>query len=227
MLHKRLGGCLVSAFFLILLTLVFTRAAQQNRTLVVTGHPGELPVVEMGGHSYIEIEALARLANGSLSFQGHQIVLTLPSSGSNAHATVATADHPSTAGFTKEFLRAAIEQMSVIREWRSTLTNAVQRGFPITEDWTTTFSTEAQRTLRLVSLAASTESDRSALQLLKNEFNNMKTLSDKFVEANRNRSYVSSDALENDPLDQKILNCGHALAAMAANNQFADDGSCH
>jgi len=194
-------------------------SAQQNRTFTVAGHSAEIPVTEMGGRSYVEIEALARLANGSLGFRGNQIVLTLPPSNANTSTTAAP-------GFTKDFLRAGIEQMSVIREWRSALISAVQRGFPITDDWMTSFSDRAQHNLRLVSLAASTESDKNAFQLLTNEFNNMKQLSNRFVEANRSRTYVSPDALDNDPLDQKILSCAHSLAAMAANNQFVDDGTC-
>jgi hypothetical protein len=206
--------------FSYLCVLVFAHAAQANRTFTVAGHSGEIPVAEMGGRSYVEIEALTRLANGSLSYSGNQIIMTLPSS--NAHVS-----STSTLGFTKEFLMAAIEQMSVIREWRSTLIGAVQRGFPVTNDWMTTFSERAQHNLRLVSVAASTESDKNALQLLTNEFNNMKQLSNRFVEANRSRIYVHTDALENDPLDRRILNCGHSLAAMASSGQFVDDGSCH
>jgi len=211
---------LTSLLFLYFCVLVFTHAAQVNRTFTVAGHSGEIPVAQMGGGSYVEIEALARLANGSLSFHGNQIVLTLPPSNTNVPTTSAS-------GFTKEFLRAAIEQMSVIREWRSTLISAVQRGFPITNDWMTSFSERAQHNLRLVSLAASTESDKNAVRLLTNEFNNMKQLSDRFVDANKSRTYVRTDSLENDPLDRRILNCGHSLAAMAASGQFADDGSCH
>jgi len=194
-------------------------SAQQNRTFTVAGHSAEIPVTEMGGRSYVEIEALARLANGSLGFRGNQIVLTLPPSNANTSTTA-------TPRFTKEFLRAGIEQMSVIREWRSALISAVQRGFPITDDWMKSFSDRAQHNLRLVSLAASTESDKNAFQLLTNEFNNMKQLSDRFLDANKSRTYTRSDALENDPLDRRILNCGHALAAMAATGQFLDDGSC-
>jgi hypothetical protein len=221
------GKLVLSGVFLSsLLAIICTRAMPKKHTLTVAGHPGELPVVEIDGRSYVEIEGLARLANGSLSFKGPQIVLTLPSSGSNGQTAAAAASQPVAIGFTKEFLKAGIEQMSVIREWRSTLSNAVQRGFPINEDWTSALSSRAQRNLRLVSVAASSESDRSALRLLTNEFNNMKTLSDRFVEANRSRTYIPTDALDNDPLDQRILNCGHALAAMAANNQFTDDASC-
>lgn len=224
---RRLLILLTPVFFCSLPVFVIVHAAPQNRTLVLAGHPGELPVVEMGGRSYVEIEALTRLANGSLSFRGSQIVLALPSPGANTPAKPFETDQSAVSGFSKDFLKTAIEEMAVIREWRSTLTNAIQQGFPVTEDWVARFHAQAQKNLRLVSLAATTESDRNALKFVTNELNNMKKLSDRFVEANKSRTYVATDALENDPLDQRILNCAHSLATMAANNQFVDDGSCH
>jgi len=220
MVQNRHSVCLVSTLFLVVPVLIGAQATRQNRTFVLAGHPGEIPVSEQSGHAYIEIDALALLVKGSLSFRGNQIVLTLPPSSENS-STI----HPA-AGFTKEFLRTAFEHMSVIREWRSTLISAVQRGFPITDDWMTALSDRAQHNLRLVSLAASTESDKNAFQLLTNEFNNMKKLSDRFVEANKSRTYTPTDALDKDPLNGKILNCGRSLAAMAASGQFVDDGSC-
>ena len=214
-------------FFCGLPILVMMRAAPQNRTLVLTGHPGELPVLETGGRSYVDIQALTRLANGTLSFRGNQIVLTLPTGGAGALPTNPETNQPGVSGFSKDFLKAGLEEMAVIREWRSALINAIRQGHPVTEDWVGTFRAQAQQNLRLVSVAASTDSDRNALQLLTNEFNNMKKLSNSFVEANKSRTYVSPNALENDPLGQKILDCAHSLAAMASNNQFVDDGSCH
>jgi hypothetical protein len=142
-------------------------------------------------------------------------------------ATGPSGSQPAPTELSKDFIRAAIEEMSIIREWRSTLTNAVQRGYPITEEWIGSFRDEARKSLRLVQVAATTESDRSAFQLLTNVFNTMNKLSDRFLEANRTRTYISPDALNNDPLDQSILTCAHSLAAMAANGQFMDDGSCH
>ena len=222
MLYKRFGPLLVLAVFLILPVLALALAAQQSRTLIVPGHPGELPVVEVGGRSYVEIEGLARLAKGSLSFNGNQIILTLP--GAGGASSPATPTPPT--GFTKEFIRAGIEEMSVIREWRITLRNAVQRGYPITDDWVGSFQARAEQSLRLVSLAATTESDKNAFQLLTSVLNNMKGLSSRFLELNRSRTYIPPESLDNDPTDQKILNCARALPAMAANGQFADDGSC-
>jgi hypothetical protein len=207
---------IIPAFFL-------AQAAQKSRTLVINGHPGEVAVMERDSHAYVEIEALARLTNGSLSFNGNQIMLTLLAPDTPAPATTP----PPPAGFTKDFIRAGIEEMAVIREWRSALKNAVQRGYPVTEDWIDGYQARAEQSLRLVSLAAATEFDKNAVQLLRNEFNNMKLLSDRFVQANKSRTYVSPESLNNDPLDQKILNCARSLAAMAASGQFADDGSCH
>jgi hypothetical protein len=218
---------LILVLLLLLPSILFVQAAQRNRTFVISGHPGELTVREMDGQGYIEIEALARLTNGSLTSSGDRIVLTISGFSSDAPAAATLTNQHSSMGFTKEFLKAAIEQMSAVREWRSTLINAVQRGFPVTGDWMNGLSNEAQHHLRLVSVAASSEEDRKAVQLLTNEFNNMKKLSDRFVEANKSRSYVAPNALDNDPLDQRILNCAHSLSAMAANNQFVDEGFCH
>jgi hypothetical protein len=97
----------------------------------------------------------------------------------------------------------------------------------VTEDWIDGYRARAEQSLRLVSLAATTDSDKNAFQLLSNEFNNMKKLSDRFLEAEKSRTYISPESLNNDPLDQKILNCARSLAAMAASGQFSDDGSCH
>jgi hypothetical protein len=224
--RSRLALFLALVFLSSVPVLVKLSAAPQNRTLVLTGHPGELTVMEVGGRYYVDVEALTRVANGSIQFKGNQIVLTLSTPTVNTPAINSQASPSTTSGFSKDFLRAAIEEMSVIREWRSALINAIRQGHPVTEDWVASVRGQAQENLRLVSVAASTDGDRNALRLLNNEFTNLKKLTDRFVEANRSRTYVSPNALDNDPLDQKILSCAHSLAAMAANNQFVDDGSC-
>jgi hypothetical protein len=124
-------------------------------------------------------------------------------------------------------LKAGIEAMSVVREWRSALVNAVQNGYPVTDDLVAGYRAQAAKNLRLVSVAVSTDSDRSAFQLLSNEFDNMQKLNDKILAARKNMNYISPDALKDAPLDQQILNCARSLASMAASGQFQDDGSCH
>ena len=227
MLRGILIVLLVFTFLFSLSVFLMVRAAPQSRTLVLTGHPGEIPVVEIGGRSYVEVEALTRLANGSLSIRGNQIVLTLPSPGASTPAMNLETGQSGASGFSKNFLKAGIEEMEVIREWRSTLKNAIGQGFPVTENWVDNYRARAEQSLRLVSLAVSTDYDRSAFELLTNEFKNMRKLSDRLVEAGRGRVYVSPKSLDDDPLDQQILKCAHSLAAMVASNQFVDDGSCH
>lgn len=202
--------------------MVLSQGVEESRTLLINGQAGQAPVVRMQGKSYVELEALARLTHGSLSFSGNQVTLTLPSSGATA-TTIAGEKSE----FSKEFLRAGIEEMAVIREWRIALVNAVQKGYAVTNDWINYYRSPAVTNLRLASVAASTDADRKGYQLLSNEFDNMKMLSDRFVDAHTAMNYTSLDALESDPLDQKILNCARSLAAMAASGQFVDDGSCH
>jgi hypothetical protein len=117
--------------------------------------------------------------------------------------------------------------MSVIREWRSTLVTAVQNGYSVTDDIVAGYRAQAAKNLKLASVAASTDSDRNAFQLLSNELDNMQKLSDKILAARKNMNYISPDALKDSPLDQQILSCARSLAAMAASGQFQDDGACH
>ena len=117
--------------------------------------------------------------------------------------------------------------MTVIREWRIAIVNAVQTNSPVTEDWVSSFRRSADSKLALASAAATTESDRKAVDLLRNEFNNMQQLSDHFLALRKSASYTSPDSFDNNPLDQKILSCARSLASMAAANQFQDDTACH
>jgi len=221
MKEKSFGFWLIAGALLAIPVVALSQAAQQSKTLVVNGLSGQVNVMQVNGRSYVDLETLARIANGTIGFQGNQITLTLPGAGAAALAAP-----PPNPGFSKEFLKAGIEEMASIREWRIALTNAIQRGYPVTEDWIAGYRGEAAQNLRLASVAVTTDSDRNALQLLTNEFNNMKKLSDRFVQANKNMNYVAPDALNNDPLDQKILACAHSLASMASTGQFVDDGSC-
>jgi hypothetical protein len=207
--------------------LFLAQAGQQNPALLVPGQRGQAPVVQINGRSYVDVEALARLINGSLSFNGNQITLTLPAPSSSTPPTPDLASQPDNPGFSKEFMKAGIEEMSVIREWRSALVNAVQNGYPVTDAFVAGYQGQAATNLRLASVAISTDSDQSAFQLLSNEFDNMQKLSNKILKARKNMNYIPTDALKGDPLDQKILTCARSLASMAASGQFVDDGSCN
>jgi len=200
---------------------------QQSRTLIVNGQPGQMKVMEIDGRSYVDLESLARIANGTLGFSGKQITLTLPSSAAGTASAVALPSPPANSGFSKEFLRAGIEEMALIREWRSALVNSVENNYPIQEDWVESYRGRASTSLGLASVAASTDSDRSAVQLLSNELDNMKALSVKLLAERKMMHIVSPETLNDDPLNQNILTCARSLASMAVGGQFVDDASCH
>jgi hypothetical protein len=228
-MQKRSSGApLMMVLLLVAPALALSQATQETRTLIVNGQSGQVTVVQVNGRSYVDLEALARVANGSLGFKGNQITLTLPGSGSPppASAPAPSNSAPQNPGLSKGFLSAGIEAMSVVREWHSALANAIQNGFPLADSWLAGYRAQATTALRLASVAVSTDSDRNAYQLLSNGFNMMTKLSNQYVDARQSLSYISPDALQNDPLNQRLVNCGHSLAAMVANGQFQDDGSC-
>jgi hypothetical protein len=206
---------------LILSALALSLAAQQSNSLIIAGQPGFAKVIQADGRNYVEVEGLARVTNGSISFNGNQIVLTLP----GATADAAKPAAPAT-GLSKDFVMAGIEAMAQVREWHAALKNAIERGYPLTEGWLAAYRAQAQQALRLASVAASTAADKNAVPFLTNEFNNMRKLSDKYLQMTESMTYVAPNSLDTDPLDQKIRTCGHSLASMATANQFVDDGSC-
>jgi len=195
---------------------------QPAETLVVSGHSGQAPVTRINGGSYVAVDALARLMNGSLAYQGRQIVLTVPGAGAPL-----SAGQPANPGFSKDFLKASIETMSDIREWRSALLNAVENGYPVKDAWMDNYRAQAAKNLHLASIAVTTPSDRDALRLLSKEFDHMQELGNKVLAARKNLNYITPASVKKDPLDQKILNCARSLAAMAASGVFQDDGSCN
>jgi hypothetical protein len=210
--------------------MVVAQDANQNRTLIVNGQPVSIAVIQVNGRSYVDLEALTRAANGSLSFSGNQIALTLPASSAIANATPAPATAPAPAanpGFSQAFLKAGIEQMATVREWHTALGAAIQNGTPVAANWLAPYRNQAATNLRLASVAIQTNSDRRAFQLLTNEFQNMAKLADNYIAARTNMTYISPDALQNDDLNQRIVACGHSLGSMAASGQFVDDGSCN
>ena len=206
-----------------------SQSPPQNVTVKVNGSSGDARAVQINGKSYVDIESLARITNGSISFHGNQIVLTLPTSSAGGGGATASSSAVQTVKpeFSKEFLRAGIEVMSVVREWRSAIVNAVQNNQPVTDDWVSGYRRTAENKLSLASVALNTDSDRKAFPLLQSELNNMRKLSDKYLALHNSASYTSPNSFDNDSLDQQVLSCAQSLAAMAASGQFQDDANCH
>jgi hypothetical protein len=213
------------AAFLLVPGLGLSQAPVQSKTLTVDGFSGQIPVIVVNGRSYVEIESLARLTTSSLAFRANRTILTLPAAAANAGTPETTQSAKS--GFSKEFLRAGIEEMTVIREWRAAIVTAIQNNYPVMDDWVARYRSAADSKLALASTALVTESDRNGISLLNNEFTNMQKFSDKYLAMHKSQTYISPDSLDNDPLDQQILDCARGLAALAVGGQFQDVSTCH
>jgi hypothetical protein len=214
--------------------LALSQTAQENRTLIVSGQPGQAPVIRWKGRSYVDVEALARLTDGSLSFKGNQITLTLPASAASTPIATPSASKAANSAFSdansalsKDFLKACIETVAVIGEWRTALVNAARNASPVSDDSDAGYRAQVTKDLRLASVAVSTRADRNAYQLFSQEVSNMQKLSSEIIAAYNSMQNISPEALKDDPLEQQTLNCARALESMVSSGQFQDDGSCH
>jgi hypothetical protein len=207
----------------ILLLPLLVLVAQETSALLIEGHQGQARVIQVQGKNYVEVEGLTRITGGSLRFAGNQIIVTLPG---GAHAAPQTDQSAPAAVLSRPFLSAGIETMREILEWHAALKNGIERGYPLSDVWFGNFRRQIQSSLKQTEAAASTDVDQRALPLLTNEFNTMDALTDKYLKIAASRDYLAPDALNSDPLDQKLLTCWQSLASTASSNQFADDGSC-
>src|SRR5215469_464298 len=132
--------CLVSSYSLLLLIsachMCMAQASSQTKTLVVNGRSGDATVVQLNGRTYIDLETLARIADGSLAFRGNQVTLALPASPANTPTTESPANQTAAqTGLSRDFRIAAAETLAEMREWASPMANAILNEYPITESW--------------------------------------------------------------------------------------------
>jgi hypothetical protein len=209
----------------------FAQVEQGTKSVTVNGHNGAAAIVTVNGRTYVELESLARLGKGSLSFNDDHISLTFPSSPADSADTTSSREPASQSALSQKFMVAGIEAIAQMREWATTLGYAIQRGYGVTENWVADYREQAAHSMRLATAAASTNSDQEALQLLNNEFHAVREWSDRLLAAKQSMDtakYTSSpNALRDEPTSQKIIACGHFLGGMLASGEFKEDPSCH
>jgi hypothetical protein len=198
-----------------------------TRTLVVNGQSGKAVVYRIDHEWFVDLETLARIANGSVVFHGDQIVLTVPQSGqTTAENHVVSA----TEGMSKDFMTAAIQDLSVIKTWYTTMAQAIQRGVPGDGSQMVVFHDRAAEGLRLASVHVSSRSDKDALLLLTNHFNQVDRWKTKLVDARRTMSTanysITPESLKKDPDYQSIESCDHSLATIFSTGQYEHSDSC-
>jgi hypothetical protein len=214
----------IAVVSLILTGVMAAQDAFHEKTLVVNGHTGTAMVYTISGKAYVDLETLARIGNGSIGFSGDKIIVTLNADAHSSHQKPAT-------GMSNDFMRAALQDLSILKEWSTTLAHAIQRGVPGDGSRLVVFHDRAADGLRLAKVAASNQSDEDALRLLTNQFNTVSRWNDKLVAERKSMSTgkysMNPNALANDETYQKITGCAKFLGTMLPSGQFHDDRACN
>jgi len=221
----------LSAFALLLVSTAGFAQGDHQTALVVNGQTGQASVVQLNGRTYIDLAALAQIANGSLSFHGNTITLTVPPAAGGASGPAAAQKTTDDSGLSRAFRQAAFEEIATLREWGAAVGYAIQNGYPIQAQWAANYHDKAANALNQASAAASTNGDKSAQQLLSNEFEGVSQWSDRLVQASQNmdtaKYSMSPNSLREEADTQKLIACWHALGSMLGSGTFQDDSSCH
>jgi hypothetical protein len=212
--------------FGIILSLAGVLLAQStpDKILVVNGRTAGAPVVQIDGRFYVDIETVAQITNGVVTLQSDRIVLTIPASISSAPPPQAPE------GLTKEFARVGIAELAEMREWRGAIGAVRTYNVPFVGTWPQDYHDRVEGSLMQVAVAASTASDRDALQLLRNEFANLADWVSNVVatrQALNATKTVDPNMVQNDQALAKISECSSFLSGMLVSGMFADSPSCH
>lgn len=200
-----------------------------KKTLVVNGVSTPAAVVQMGGHSYVDVEAFAQAVNANVSFDGGKVTLTMP----GAAAPSVPVTEAKKVGLSREFSLTGIAALSDMREWRAALASSRRFGIaagnwlaPYLRD----YQNRAQKSVDQAGLTATTESDHKAAELLRNELSNVTqwdAQTQATIQSLNAEPSVNPAATDNDPLRIKIADCSTALTAILVSGQFTDNANCH
>ena len=200
------------------------------RTLVVNGRTVDTAVVEVEGRSYVDIEGLAQIIGGSVTFEPNQITLTLPEPAPAATPADASAAAPPGADdMSKQFQQLAVFTLAEMREWRGAVSAVVTSGVPVVGTWPDDYHDRVGNDLLQATLAASTVQDNQAVQLLQQEYALLTDWANKVLGERKDLDAARSidpNSLQSDQALAKISKCGQFLSSMIVGGNFYDDSSC-
>src|ERR1700688_4867729 len=82
-----------------------------DRTLFVNGKAAGT-VTQVGGHSYIDIDTVAQITNGTVTVEPTRILLNIPGREPSPNSSAATPQSAQTLSMSKDFARAAIAELA-------------------------------------------------------------------------------------------------------------------
>ncbi len=193
------------------------------KALEVKGYGVAGAVLQINGHYYPGLAALARTTHISVAFHQKQVMLTLPV------ANEAATTGQDAQGFSTVFLTASIRQLEDAMLWKEGITKVIKYNAPPGQ-WLDNYRGRAAESLQLASVQAATASDAAALQLLKNQFNNLEQWNNNAVTAQQTMNGTETlgvSGMKDDPLFMRISDCSKFLGAMLTSGVFADSPACH
>ncbi len=218
--------------YVVLFGIVFSLAgillAQRgpDKPLVVNGRTVGTPVVQIDGRSYVDIDTVAQLTNGVVTVQSDRILLTIRA----VAPSPPPPPPPPPEGLSREFAREAISVLAEMREWRGAVGTVRSYNVPFAGTWPQDYHDRVESNLMQVAVAASTGPDQDALQLLRNEFDNLSNWASSVIaerQALNATKTVNPDVTQNDQALAKISNCSSFLSSMLVSGMFADSPNCH
>ena len=203
-------------------------AQSTNKILVVNGKTAGAGVRQINGRLYVDLEALAQATNAVFTVEPHRVVLTIPPADAAAVATDDSAQNSQK--LSRDFSSAAISALAAMREWRVAVRAMILYGLAVSETWVQAYHQQSMDALQQAAVVASTDADKNALQVLRNEADMMTSWANQ-VEADRQQlngeKVVDPNALKDDPALAKIQKCSQFLNSMVLSGSFNDDSSCH
>jgi hypothetical protein len=194
-----------------------------DKKLILNGKATSAAVLQMDGHSYVDVEALAQITNGSVKIEAGQVVLTIPNSNFDANTAQVTP------GLSREFASAAIATLAEMKEWKGGLGAMVTFGLAVDGSWAQIYHERVQTSLEQATVAASTNSDHNALQLLNTQYANLAKWESMVVAERQDHNgarTVAANSLRDDPVLIKFSSCGRFLSAMLGSGIFSDNPNC-
>ena len=199
-----------------------------DKILVVNGKTVEAQIRQIDGRSYVDIEALAQAANGAVTVEPNRVVVTIPAQGSSTPRSAPPVQE--IPGLSRSFASSAAAEVAEMREWRGVIGTMVTYGLAVSGTWAQDSRERVDAGMRQTTLVASTDADRNALQLLKDESYSLAAWASDVLAARQalnGAKTLDPNAQQNDPALVKITSCSRFLNAMLVSGAFSDDGSCH
>jgi len=228
-MHRSFRYLLLSGIMLSLAAVLLAQTSPE-KTLVVNGKSAGAVVREIDGHTYVEIEALARATSGTVTIEPNRVLLTMPVGNFAATATASAQAPQLPPGLSTEFKRTAISELAEMREWRGAVGAMITYGLAAGSATAQDYHAICEEGLNQATVVAATDADHSALRLLKNEFDNLSAWANQILTERKSLNAartIDPNSMQNDAALTKITNCGRFLNSMIVSGAFADDSSCH